>query len=146
MIDESPQCKCKEDGYLRWAVGRKTFVGMHGTPLLHSMYWKTNEKSEAEELENMGIYKLVKGQVYDIVLQNYPACNGACEVHPWHLHGHHFWHVGTFEGTYDSAVGYSEEQAGGNYKGDTNLMVGGDHQNTTPPFGEACSPNIEPCG
>ena len=142
-LEESPQCKCK-DGFLKWAIDRKTFVNPK-TPLLHSMYWKTNEKSE-EELENEGFYKLVKGQVYDIVLQNYPACNGACEVHPWHLHGHHFWHIGTFEGTYDPAVGYPDEKAGGNYKRDTINMVGGARQDATPPAGEACSPAIEPCG
>ena len=27
-----------------------------------------------------------------------PNCGGVCETHPWHLHGHDFWIVGTYEG------------------------------------------------
>ena len=142
-LSETPQCNC-QNGFLKWAIGRKTFNNP-STPLLHSMYWQVNNKTE-EELSNMGFYKLVKDKVYDIVLQNYPACNGACEVHPWHLHGHHFWHVGTFEGTYDPKVGYPEVGGGSNYKRDTILLVGGPKQNSTAAAGQACSTTIQPCG
>jgi L-ascorbate oxidase len=140
-LQERPQCKCdSSDGFLKWAVDRKSFVNPT-TPLLHSMFFETNEKSE-KELEDEGFYKLYESEVYDIVLQNFPACNGACEVHPWHLHGHHFWHVGTFEGAYDPSVGYPEEEAGNNYKRDTILLVGADKQNTD----ATCSELREPCG
>jgi L-ascorbate oxidase len=142
-LAETPQCKCK-DGFLKWAIDRKTFLNP-STPLLHSMYWNVNKESESE-LENKGFYKLKKGKVYDIVLQNYPACNGACEVHPWHMHGHHFWHVGTFEGKYDPKVGYPSEGGGKHYRRDTINIVGGPKQDPTPPAGQNCTATIQPCG
>lgn len=44
--------------------------------------------------------------MYDIVIQNYPACNQVCETHAWHFHGHSFWVLGHGKGTW---IG-SEEQ------------------------------------
>jgi len=137
-LHDKPQCFC-DDGYIKWAIKRNTFENPT-TPLLHSMYYETETKSK-EELEAKGYYELVEGHTYDIVLQNYPACNGACEVHPWHLHGHHFWHVGTFEGAYDKEVGYPEDGSGGsNYLRDTILLTGAEAQQGT------CSDSIKPCG
>ena len=34
------------------------------------------------------------------MFQNYPACNGVCETHSWHLHGHSFWVLGFGTGTW----------------------------------------------
>merc|ERR1712154_656079 len=48
--------------------------------------------------------KLEKGEVYDLVFQNYPACNGVCETHPMHLHGHDFWVLGHFKGEWNGSV------------------------------------------
>jgi FtsP/CotA-like multicopper oxidase with cupredoxin domain len=45
-----------------------------------------------------------KGQVIEIVLQNARAINSVAEFHPWHLHGHSFWVVGTGQGIFDATT------------------------------------------
>jgi len=47
------------------------------------------------------VIRLSKGQVFDIVLQNALALNGAAEFHPWHVHGNSFWVVGRGEGIFN---------------------------------------------
>lgn len=143
---EKPQCFCSSDpsaGYLKWAVNRRTFKNPK-TPLLQELYYGLETRSEAE-LEKIGMYRIEKGKVYDVVLQNYPACNGGCETHPWHLHGHDFWHVGTFDGAYDPRVPYPDG-GGGLYMRDTINLVGGSPQNTTAPEGQNCTTTLQPCG
>jgi L-ascorbate oxidase len=145
-LEEQPQCFCSQsDGYLKWAVNRRTFTKPQ-TPLLHKMFYGL-EKRSPEELERENFYMLEEGKTYDIVLQNYPACNGVCETHPWHMHGHHFWHVGTWEGGYDPKVGYPTSGGGGNFIRDTITLVGDSpKQNMTPSNGAKCSSTLKPCG
>jgi FtsP/CotA-like multicopper oxidase with cupredoxin domain len=45
-----------------------------------------------------------KGQVIEIVLQNARAINSVAEFHPWHIHGHSFWVVGSGQGVYDATI------------------------------------------
>ena len=145
-LEDRPQCFCDEKlGFLKWAVNRRTFINPE-TPLLHQMFYGTEKRTPAE-LEKENFYMIEKGKTYDIVLQNYPACNGVCENHPWHLHGHHFWHVGTFEGVYDPKAGYPSSGGGGNFIRDTINLVGAfPAQNTTPGTGETCNSLLKPCG
>lgn len=120
----TPHCSCQKDspGPIRWALNRRTYVDQE-TPLLHSLYFGTETRSK-EELEKQGIYELVYGQTYDIVIQNFPGCNAICEIHPMHLHGHDFWVVGTFTGQYDPEVGIPLRGGGGKYKRDTINIIG----------------------
>lgn len=145
-LEEKPQCFCSQsDGFLKWAVNRRTFVKPQ-TPLLHKMFYGL-EKRSPEELEKGNFYMLEEGKTYDIVLQNYPACNGICETHPWHMHGHHFWHVGTWEGAYNPELGYPTSGGGGNFIRDTITLVGDSpKQNVTANIGEKCISTLKPCG
>ncbi len=54
--------------------------------------------------QGTAVIRLKEGQVFEIVLQNARALNGAAEFHPWHVHGHSFWVVGRGEGTFDAAT------------------------------------------
>jgi len=45
-----------------------------------------------------------EGDVVEIVLQNARALNGVAEFHPWHIHGHSFWVVGSGDGIYDPSL------------------------------------------
>ena len=47
------------------------------------------------------VVQLKQGQVFEFVLQNSRAINGAAEVHPWHAHGYSFWVVGQGQGIFD---------------------------------------------
>jgi L-ascorbate oxidase len=101
---------------------------------LHSLYYDTPSKKELKR--NKGVYMLEKGKVYDIVLQNYPACNGACETHPWHLHGHHFWVVGTWPGEFNGTL--PQEGSGGKlYRRDTVMVIGEGHEHK-PKYRQGC--------
>jgi Multicopper oxidase len=50
------------------------------------------------------IIQVKQGDVVEIVLQNARALNGAAEFHPWHIHGHSFWVVGSGVGSYDESL------------------------------------------
>jgi L-ascorbate oxidase len=58
--------------------------------------------------QGVAVIKLSEGDVFELVLQNARALNGAAEFHPWHVHGHSFWVVGRGEGTYDADVDVAE--------------------------------------
>ena len=141
---DTPHCYCESNSTnaLRWAVNRKPFH-VPSTPLLHGLYFGTETRSE-EELAEHGIYKLVLGQTYDIVLQNYATCKGVCETHPWHLHGHDFWIVGTFPGQYNGTI---PEDGGGQFMRDTANLVANPHE--VPSFAGPDACDLEPtagCG
>ena len=53
---------------------------------------------------------------------------GISETHPWHLHGHDFWIVGTYVGQYNSSLPLPED-GGGQYVRDVVNLVGGDNDN-----------------
>lgn len=132
---EKPEAFCKKSGknYLKWAANRVPHKTPR-TPALHSLYYDTPSKEHLDEAH--GFYLLEKDQVYEIVLQNYPACNGACETHPWHLHGHHFWVVGTWPGEFNGTLP-AEGSGGTFYKRDTVMVVGEGH-NHKPAPGRGC--------
>jgi FtsP/CotA-like multicopper oxidase with cupredoxin domain len=116
-----PENYCSKSGknYLKWAVGRVTKKSPV-TPILHSLYFNT--PSARELTVGHGYYMVQPGKIYDVVLQNYPACNGACETHPWHLHGHHFWVVGTWPGEYTGTL--PTVHGGKLYRRDTVMNIG----------------------
>ena len=49
----------------------------------------------------IAIYKFVKNDIVDMVLQNARALNGVAELHAWHLHGHSLYVIGQGIGTFD---------------------------------------------
>merc|ERR1712151_510583 len=144
MGEEQPWGFCQkkdgEENFLRWAVGRVSWKPPK-QPVLQALYHNTDFENQLNE--NMGFYKVELGKTYEVVLQNYPACNGVCEAHPWHLHGMKFWHVGTWEGVFNGTV--PTEGGGQHYKRDTILVVGQNTSNSMTPFGEA-SNRTKPCG
>jgi L-ascorbate oxidase len=44
------------------------------------------------------------GEVLEIVIQNTGADSGRVEAHPFHVHGRHYWDLGSGNGTYDRAA------------------------------------------
>jgi Multicopper oxidase len=54
------------------------------------------------------VIQLMEGEVFELVLQNARALNGAAEFHPWHAHGYSFWVVGQGQGIYDPATDVSK--------------------------------------
>eukprot|EP01062_Namystynia_karyoxenos_P026377 TRINITY_DN204_c1_g3_i1.p1 TRINITY_DN204_c1_g3~~TRINITY_DN204_c1_g3_i1.p1 ORF type:complete len:749 (+),score=200.83 TRINITY_DN204_c1_g3_i1:95-2341(+) len=103
---DRPENSCG-DGYLLWGVRRRSYR-YEPTPPLHMLYYGVG----AERLtEDRGYYQITRGEVYDVVLQNYPACNQVCETHPWHLHGHHFRLLGSWEGEWDGNWSRLDEAA-----------------------------------
>jgi len=80
-------------------VGRRSFK-LPTTPALLSLYYGINSETLTEET---GYYFLERDGVYDIVIQNYPACNKVCEQHGWHMHGHKFWILGTGKGEWTAS-------------------------------------------
>lgn len=51
--------------------------------------------------KGQAVVSLEQGEVLEIVLQNARALNGVAEFHPWHVHGHSFWVVGSGDGIFD---------------------------------------------
>jgi len=119
---ERPENHCTKDdpSHLRWAVGRATYY-QRETPVLHSLYYRTKDVQYLTR--DRGYYKVDLGKTYELVLQNYPACNGACETHPYHLHGHHFWVVGTWPGEFNGTLPH-EGSGGTAYRRDTIQLIG----------------------
>lgn len=104
---QRPQDFCDSAGNtkpLRWLLGRRTWKGS-GTPALSTIYFDLPGTRVAEE---NNYYQVQVGKVYDMVIQNYPACNGVCETHAWHTHGMHFWVLGTGRGEW---IGSAEQLA-----------------------------------
>ena len=55
---------------------------------------------------------------------------GVSETHPWHLHGHDFWIVGTYAGQYNGTL---PDDGGGQYVRDVVNLVGGTTENHIQP-------------
>ena len=115
--EERPENSC-QDGFLRWGMARVS-KALPTDPVLHSLYY-TDENDDITE--EYGYYKLELGKVYEVVIQNYPACNGVCETHSMHIHGYHFWVVGTYEGEYNGTL--PAYGGAGTYLRDTVMLVG----------------------
>jgi L-ascorbate oxidase len=129
--DQRPENYCDGSGgkLLKWASARVPHQETR-TPVLLSLYYQTPSMQELGR--SKGQFLLQLGQTYDIVLQNYPACNGVCETHPWHMHGHHFWVVGTWPGEFNGTLP-TEGTGGKLYRRDTIMIIGEgeDHRPTT---------------
>lgn len=87
-------CEHNSTSYDRWAMGRRTFHKPR-TPILSKLFFGIGADDFKEEAS---AFRVEMGKVYDIVVQSYPACYKVCETHAWHLHGMHFWVLGTFRG------------------------------------------------
>ena len=67
-----PEDNCNSTGrHLRWAVNRVSYK-WETTPVLHMVYFNLAQHTMTEE---RGYFKINSGDVIDIVVQNYPACN-----------------------------------------------------------------------
>lgn len=123
-----------EGNYELWAVARRIYVPT-STPSLSKLYFDIGSDIFAEE---NGYYQLEVGKVYDIVVQSYPACYGVCEVHSWHMHGTHFWVLGSFRGEW---IGSAEQIAALN-------LVDPPYRDTVMniPEGNNNAPNVEDGG
>ena len=70
--DGRPESNCNATGrYLLWAVNGVTYR-WERTPVAHMVYYDIRPESLTEK---RGYFKVKKGDVIDIVIQNYPACN-----------------------------------------------------------------------
>merc|ERR1712008_103199 len=94
---------------------------MGNTPVLHALYYDTPSKKDIKE--EHGQYMLEPGKIYEVVLQNYPGCNGVCETHPWHIHGHHVWVVGKWRGEFNGTLP-APGSGGKVHRRDTMLLIG----------------------
>jgi hypothetical protein len=102
--DERPEAFCQkktDTSVLQWTTGRVPHH-VRSTPVLHALYYGSPVADRLSE--GMGEYMLEPGKTYEIVMQNYPACNGVCETHPWHMHGHKVWVVGTWHGEFNGTL------------------------------------------
>ena len=92
-------CDSNADSYnLRWAFNRATFKFPNTPHLLSNVFTPNVFEQEIKDYKDITYFKVEPNGVYDFVLQNYPACDGVCETHPIHLHGHSFWLLGSFTG------------------------------------------------
>ena len=67
-----PEDSCNSTGrHLRWAVNRVSYK-WENTPVVHMVYYDVRPDTLTED---RGYYKISSGDVIDIVVQNYPACN-----------------------------------------------------------------------
>ena len=67
-----PEQHCNAtDRHLRWAMNGVTYQ-WENTPVAHMAYYGIRENTMTE---SRGYYKLNDGDVIDIIIQNYPACN-----------------------------------------------------------------------
>lgn len=101
----NPEDNCDSAGNtktLHWAVDRVTYQTEQDTPVAIAAFQGITNTFTSDR----GYIAVKMGEVVDLVMQNYPACNGVCEAHPWHLHGHHFWVVGQGHGKW---IGSAEQ-------------------------------------
>ena len=67
-----PENNCNPSGkYLRWAINGASYM-WEDTPVLHMTYYGIRTNTFTED---RGYYKISNGDIIDIVIQNYPACN-----------------------------------------------------------------------
>ena len=84
---------------LKWTINDLQLNAHFKTPLLLSAQKPSAEFWNDIPKESHGlILEINSGDVVDVILQNTVALNGVCEQHPWHLHGHHFWVIGSGPG------------------------------------------------
>ena len=93
-------------------------------------------------LESRPIAVFKKDQVVDFIFQNTVALNGACETHPWHMHGHSFWHLDSGAGNFSASFSLTDTQAAftSPILRDTVSLYPSNNSNTQPPgvAGSAC--------
>ena len=70
-----PEDYCYSTGRnMRWAVNRVSYK-WENTPVVHMVYYDVRPDTMTEK---RGYYTIESGDVIDIVVQNYPACNKVC--------------------------------------------------------------------
>ena len=88
---------------MKWAVNDHFFETNTNVPLLMAAYQGEDAfYSMISEESRPLVFSVNEGDVVDIVLQNTVALNGICEQHPWHLHGYHFWVLGSGPGRFSN--------------------------------------------
>lgn len=80
-----------------WTMNRQRLV-MPSTPFLLTSYL------DQAAAQDPSIFRITRGDVVDITVENAVAGNGVCECHPWHLHGAAGWLVGEGPGAFDPAT------------------------------------------
>ncbi|CAK9208857.1 unnamed protein product [Sphagnum troendelagicum] len=111
----------KIDGYIKWAVNNVSFVPP-ATPLLAAFKFNLKKISSPPDTPpnfdvsalpaataninasyGSGAYVFKLGETVDVIIQNGHNLNpDDSDLHPWHLHGHHFWVLGYGNGKFDS--------------------------------------------
>lgn len=93
---------------MAWTLYRNAALVFPSTPYLLGNYFDVVRDSSGGY--NTALYggsaqpiRIEKNDIVDVIVQNSIAANGACEQHPWHLHGHDFWVVGEGVGEYESS-------------------------------------------
>ena len=77
------------------------------TPYLVNMYENDYEPDFYSAVMNQGFDEKTQtfpariGEVLDIVWVNDAGIHGAYDAHPMHMHGEHYWDLGSGNGTYD---------------------------------------------
>ncbi|KAI9297942.1 hypothetical protein K502DRAFT_312236 [Neoconidiobolus thromboides FSU 785] len=87
----------EEEEAPRWYVNGTT-LKMPNFNLLKEAY-KNN--THTYDNTNYQLVHLEKDEVIEVTIQNTVDLAGLCDNHPWHLHGHSFWDLGSGPGTYN---------------------------------------------
>ena len=91
------------EGHIRWMVNGASFEIPTKEPLLMAAYEGRDEfYSAIPKASRSLVFEIQHLDVVDIVLQNTVSLSRVCLQHPWHLHGHHFWELGSGPGNYTS--------------------------------------------
>jgi FtsP/CotA-like multicopper oxidase with cupredoxin domain len=62
------------------------------------------------------------GEVLDIIWESNNLPTGGYDIHPWHAHGHHYWDLGSGNGTYDAAANEKKLEDYTPVKRDTTML------------------------
>ncbi len=79
----------------RWTVNNISYVFSEEDTVRDHMLAGTLSDMPSES-RPIAIFR--KDQVVDFIFQNTVALDGVCEIHPWHMHGHSFWHLDSGKG------------------------------------------------
>ncbi|KAL1918293.1 uncharacterized protein VTP21DRAFT_2953 [Calcarisporiella thermophila] len=92
-----------------WTVNGVPFHSPSLPMILNDTIMKQPPSKSLRELENgydpqTNTYPVQEGEVIQVVLQNHAVdAGGVVLSHPWHLHGHAFWDLGSGPGAYISS-------------------------------------------
>ncbi|KXN72818.1 hypothetical protein CONCODRAFT_4315 [Conidiobolus coronatus NRRL 28638] len=87
----------EEEDQPKWFVN-----GTHyKTPVFNLLKAAYDNQLTQTDSSTYGLTSLKYNEVVDIIIQNTVDLAGVCDNHPWHLHGHSFWDLGSGPGTWN---------------------------------------------